>query len=144
VQMSVRNGIKAAGINRASHKIGKRPTFNAQPAFGKPSARQASNVQIGCSVAVLMLLQNQTLTPNLTHESAVAESRQSGDIIAVFMTEPSPYKSIAVASTFSPRFVQVLAEAKRMRDRFRCDLHVIYVGDRSEETARKFHDVFTQ
>jgi len=91
-----------------------------------------------------MLLQNQTLTPNLTHESAVAESRQSGDIIAVFMTEPSPYKSIAVASTFSPRFVQVLAEAKRMRDRFRCDLHVIYVGDRSEETARKFHDVFTQ
>src|SRR5438132_758371 len=34
------------------------------------------------------------------------------------MIDPSPYRSVAVASTFSPRFEQVLAEAKRIRDRF--------------------------
>jgi hypothetical protein len=34
------------------------------------------------------------------------------------MGDPMPYKTIAVASTFSPRFKQVLAEAKRIRDAF--------------------------
>lgn len=72
---------------------------------------------------------------------AVAESRQSGDIIAVFMNEPSSYKAIAVASTFSPRFRQVLVEAKRIRDHFCSDLQLIYVGERTEETAAKFRDV---
>ena len=43
------------------------------------------------------------------------------------MNEPS-YKRIAVASTFSPRFEQVLAEAKRVRDRFGSELNLIYVG----------------
>ncbi len=57
------------------------------------------------------------------------------------MTTPSPYKTIAVASTFSPRFLQVLAEAKRVRDRFDCDLDFIYVGEKSEETAGKFREV---
>jgi nucleotide-binding universal stress UspA family protein len=60
------------------------------------------------------------------------------------MTVPSPYRRIAVASTFSPRFKQVLAETKRIRDRFSSDLHLIYVGDRNEETAKKFNDVLTQ
>jgi nucleotide-binding universal stress UspA family protein len=54
------------------------------------------------------------------------------------MRDSSPYKTIAVATTFSPRFKQVLAEAKRMRDRFSAELHLIHVGKRNEETPRKF------
>jgi nucleotide-binding universal stress UspA family protein len=60
------------------------------------------------------------------------------------MREPSPYKTIAVATTFSPRFKQVLAEAKRIRERFSADLHLIYVGDRNEETAEKFKYTLAQ
>lgn len=58
--------------------------------------------------------------------------------------DPSPYKTIAVASTFSPRFEQVLSEAKRIRDRFDSDLSVIYVGERSNDTAKRFSDVLTR
>src|SRR5256886_7331051 len=54
------------------------------------------------------------------------------------MPDPSPYKTIAVATTFSPRFRQVLAEAKRIRERFGADLHLIYAGNRGEEIAKKF------
>src|SRR5881394_259274 len=54
------------------------------------------------------------------------------------MRDPIPYKTIAVASTFSPRFRQVLAEAKRIRERFGADLHLIYAGNRDEEIAKKF------
>src|SRR3989440_12078993 len=54
------------------------------------------------------------------------------------MIDPSPYRSVAVASTFSPRFEQVLAEAKRIRDRFDSELCVVYVGEKSEETSAKF------
>ena len=57
------------------------------------------------------------------------------------MRDSSPYKTIAVATTFSPRFKHVLAEAKRIRDRFGAELHLIYVGRRNEETSRKFIDV---
>jgi nucleotide-binding universal stress UspA family protein len=60
------------------------------------------------------------------------------------MAKPPSYKTIAVASTFSPRFVQVLSEAKRMRDRFGSELSAIYVGEYSEETANKFREAFTQ
>ena len=60
------------------------------------------------------------------------------------MTTPSSYKNIAVASTFSPRFVHVLSEAKRIRGRFGADLCLIYVGDRSADTDRKFSDVLGQ
>jgi nucleotide-binding universal stress UspA family protein len=60
------------------------------------------------------------------------------------MRDPSPYKTIAVASTFSPRFKQVLAEAKRIQERFSADLHLIYVGERNEEIARKFRDTLPQ
>ena len=60
------------------------------------------------------------------------------------MSTPAPYKTIAVASTFSPRFLQVLSEAKRLRDRFSCDLNLIYVGDKTDETTRKFRDVLGQ
>ena len=50
----------------------------------------------------------------------------------------SPYRIVAVASTFSPRFLQVLAEAKRVRDRLCRELQLIYVGARDDETSRKF------
>jgi nucleotide-binding universal stress UspA family protein len=60
------------------------------------------------------------------------------------MRDPSPYKTIAVASTFSPRFKQVLAEAKRIRERFSADLHLIYVGEHNEEIAKKFGDALAQ
>src|ERR1700730_18983278 len=60
------------------------------------------------------------------------------------MVDPSPYKTIAVASTFSPRFAQVLSEAKRIRDRFGSELSAIYVGECSDETTRKFRDIFAQ
>ena len=58
--------------------------------------------------------------------------------------DPTPYRTIAVASTFSPRFVQVLAEAKRIRDRFGSELQLIYVGEQNEETAKKFRGVLAQ
>ena len=60
------------------------------------------------------------------------------------MLDSSPYRKIAVASTFSPRFKQVLAEAKRIRERFSADLHLIYAGERDEETAKKFGDALAQ
>jgi len=60
------------------------------------------------------------------------------------MNNPAPYRTIAVASTFSPRFKQVLAEAKRLRDRFSADLHLIYVGDRNDETSKKFSAALAQ
>src|SRR5204862_6500689 len=56
----------------------------------------------------------------------------------------SPYRTVAVASTFSPRFLQVLAEAKRIRDRLASQLHLIYVGKRDEETTGKFSSALRQ
>ena len=49
-----------------------------------------------------------------------------------------PYRSIAVAATFSPRFHQVLAEANRVRARFDAILNIIYVGKCDAATTRKF------
>jgi nucleotide-binding universal stress UspA family protein len=60
------------------------------------------------------------------------------------MPDSSPYKTIAVATTFSPRFKQVLAEAKRIRDRFSSDLHLIHVGTRNEDTPGKFAGVLAE
>jgi nucleotide-binding universal stress UspA family protein len=60
------------------------------------------------------------------------------------MPDPSPYRTVAVATTFSPRFKQVFAEAKRIQERFSADLHLIYAGKRNEETAKKLHDALTQ
>ena len=53
------------------------------------------------------------------------------------MIQPT-YRRIAVASTFSPRFEQVLAEAKRVRERLGSELNLIYVGERDEQTDRRF------
>jgi len=60
------------------------------------------------------------------------------------MRDSSPYKTIAVATTFSPRFKQVLAEAKRIRDRFSADLHLIHVGRRNHGTPKKFAEVLAE
>jgi nucleotide-binding universal stress UspA family protein len=60
------------------------------------------------------------------------------------MRDSSPYKTIAVATTFSPRFKQVLAEAKRMSERFSADLHLIHVGMRNDETPKKFGKVLAE
>ncbi|HYY13911.1 MAG TPA: universal stress protein [Chthoniobacterales bacterium] len=57
---------------------------------------------------------------------------------------PPPYKNIAVASTFSPRFEAVLAEAKRVRDRLGSKLSLIHVGQRSQESTRKFSEALAQ
>src|SRR5215468_7011657 len=60
------------------------------------------------------------------------------------MRDSSPYKTIAVATTFSPRFKRVLAEAKRIRDRFGAELHLIHVGKPSQETPKKFREVLSE
>ena len=60
------------------------------------------------------------------------------------MRDSSPYKTIAVATTFSPRFKKVLAEGKRIRDRFGAELHLIHVGGRNQETPAKFSDVLAE
>jgi nucleotide-binding universal stress UspA family protein len=56
----------------------------------------------------------------------------------------SPYRRVAVASTFSPRFLQVMAEAARVGKHFGAELSVIFVGENSPETAAKFNDAFEQ
>jgi nucleotide-binding universal stress UspA family protein len=60
------------------------------------------------------------------------------------MVNCAPYKTVAVASTLSPRFKQVLAEAKRIRDRFGAELRAIYVGEQTEKTAQTFKEAFAQ
>src|SRR6266850_267658 len=59
------------------------------------------------------------------------------------MIDP-PYRTMAVASTFSPRFLQVLAEAKRVRDRLCRELQLIYVGNCDNETTSKFASAFLE
>ncbi len=56
----------------------------------------------------------------------------------------SAYGSIAVAATFSPRFHQVLAEAKRMRERFGSRLNMIFVGQRTAQTEAKFAEAIAK
>src|ERR1700761_3548874 len=60
------------------------------------------------------------------------------------MTTPSGYNNIAVASTFSPRFHQVLAEAKRISRQFGSNLSLIYVGEREAETEKRFSEMLRQ
>jgi nucleotide-binding universal stress UspA family protein len=56
----------------------------------------------------------------------------------------SPYRTVAVAATFSPRFHRVLAEAGRIRERFGAELKIIYVGKKDPATSRKFTDAITK
>jgi nucleotide-binding universal stress UspA family protein len=54
------------------------------------------------------------------------------------MLSVTPYRSVAVAATFSPRFYQVLAEANRVCARFGSPLNMIYVGKCDASTTRNF------
>ncbi len=63
---------------------------------------------------------------------------KAGDCGATTEIMDLPYQRIAVASTFSPRFEQVLAEAKRVRDRLGSELNLIYVGERDAQTDERF------
>src|SRR5947199_4290057 len=60
------------------------------------------------------------------------------------MPDSLPFKTIAVATTFSPRFTQVLSEAKRIRDRLSANLHLIHVGSRNGETPSRFRAVLAE
>jgi hypothetical protein len=60
------------------------------------------------------------------------------------MADELAYRRIAVASAFSPRFEMVLAEAKRVRDRFEADLNLIYVGEKDEQTERRFAEALAE
>jgi nucleotide-binding universal stress UspA family protein len=59
------------------------------------------------------------------------------------MIDP-PYRAVAVASTFSPRFLKVLAEAKRIRDRLGREMHLIFVGARNQGTMQKFTEALRE
>jgi nucleotide-binding universal stress UspA family protein len=58
------------------------------------------------------------------------------------MVNPSTYKRIAVASTFSPRFEEVLSEARRIGERLGSPLSLIYIGERDAKTTGRFQDIF--
>lgn len=60
------------------------------------------------------------------------------------MLRVTPYRSIAVAATFSPRFHDVLAEANRICARFGAKLNMIHVGKHDAATARKFNDAIAK
>src|SRR5689334_2470653 len=60
------------------------------------------------------------------------------------MRDSSAFKTIAVATTFSPRFKRVLAEAKRICDRFAAELHLIHVGKPDLETPRRFSEALSE
>jgi nucleotide-binding universal stress UspA family protein len=54
------------------------------------------------------------------------------------------FKNIAVASTFSPRFLPLLAEAKRFADACKVELKVIHAGAKTIEHEQKFTEGFAQ
>ncbi|MBV9008108.1 MAG: universal stress protein [Verrucomicrobia bacterium] len=60
------------------------------------------------------------------------------------MQESPLYRRVAVASTFSPRFEQVLAEAKRICQRFGAELSLIYVGEECDDVAARFRETLTR
>jgi len=60
------------------------------------------------------------------------------DVGRFFLMSLAPYKRIAVASAFSPRFEQVLAEAKRVRDHFGAEPNLNYVGEKNDDTTKRF------
>lgn len=56
------------------------------------------------------------------------------------MSEPH----FAVASTFSPRFRAVIAEADRIARKFGARLSVLHAGERSDEKVEMFHGAFSE
>jgi nucleotide-binding universal stress UspA family protein len=86
-------------------------------------------------------MKSRLATPSSLRSCRICLERDSS---IGLMANRSPYKTIAVASTFSPRFKRVLAEAKRIRDRFGAELRPIYVGERNEKTVQAFREAFAQ
>lgn len=60
------------------------------------------------------------------------------------MAKNVPYRQMAVASTFSPRFLAVLAEAFRVAARFGGSCHVIHAAKHSQERETKFLNAFEE
>jgi len=60
------------------------------------------------------------------------------------MHDSSPYRKIAVASTFSPRFKQVLARQSAFGALFVRRSSSDLRGEGDEETAKKFRDALSQ
>ncbi|MGB8355855.1 MAG: universal stress protein [Chthoniobacteraceae bacterium] len=54
------------------------------------------------------------------------------------------YKKIALASTFSPRFLPLLAEAQRLVQKLGCALSLIHAGEENEESRVKFAAAFDE
>jgi nucleotide-binding universal stress UspA family protein len=52
------------------------------------------------------------------------------------------YKKIALAATFSPRFLPLLAEARRIVQKLECGFSVIHVGPETPENREKFEAAF--
>ena len=52
------------------------------------------------------------------------------------------YKKIALASTFSPRFLPLLAETGRLAEKLNCDFSLIHAGEENEESRGKFEAAF--
>lgn len=52
------------------------------------------------------------------------------------------YKKIALASTFSPRFLPLLAEAGRLAEKLNCEFSLIHAGEESREGTEKFEAAF--
>src|SRR5438874_1345513 len=54
------------------------------------------------------------------------------------------FERIAVASTFSPRFLPLLAEAKAFTEMHGAKFSVLHVGERNAENEKQFADAFVQ
>ena len=54
------------------------------------------------------------------------------------------YKKIALAATFSPRLLPLLAEAGRLAEKIRCDFSLIHAGAEDEEKREKFETAFKE
>jgi hypothetical protein len=54
----------------------------------------------------------------------------------------APFQRIALASTFSPRFLPLLAEARRFAASFGTDFSIIHAGAREEKSEQLFRNAF--
>jgi nucleotide-binding universal stress UspA family protein len=54
------------------------------------------------------------------------------------------YRSVGVATTFSPRFLAVLAEACRVSRLFTAHLHLIHAAEQSADKDARFHDALAR
>jgi len=54
------------------------------------------------------------------------------------------YKKIALAATFSPRFLPLLAEAQRLVQKLDCEFSLIHSGEENEESRGRFEAAFDE